>query len=178
MMKSVIPILISIVIIFTFSSMESRNNEDVEGSVYFSNYNQVLHFRYDLTKEQEDDLIFGKIDFEEYPTCLFNRLPNKLDSNLAENLFHWGYVRNSIKKKHFPTLDSIFCYHKVEESFSLECMPIYRDILIFRNKKEVKGIAQICFSCMHFFIIGANTKTYGFGMNDEFEKLKIFLSQQ
>jgi hypothetical protein len=31
------------------------------------------------------------------------------------------------------------------------------------NKKDVKGIVQICFDCSQFVFIGSNVETFGFG---------------
>jgi hypothetical protein len=157
-------------------SFQQVKLETTDGTPFFNDYKQVLHFKYIISKTDANNYLYSKGEKKkEYPDCLTDRLPQKLDANLAEKLFHEGFIRNKIKKKEFQNLDQIFSYRNTDQAPVAECLPIYRDILIFRNKKEVKGIVQICFDCSQFMFIGSNVETFGFGQEGEPAQLKALL---
>ena len=159
-----------------FLSFKYENIETQEGEPFFSDYNQVLHFKYIISKEEADKYLFDREENDkDYPNCLFNKLPQKLDASLAENLFDLGFIRNEIKKNKFQKLDEIFSYRFTADRIFAECQPVYRDILIFRNKKTVKGIVQICFACSQFVFIGTNVETSSFGQQNQPSELEALL---
>lgn len=55
------------------------------------------------------------------------------------------------------------------------CNPVYSGVLIFRKKKEVIGISELCFSCEQAWFNGADCATYAFGRHGAFGKLKSIL---
>jgi hypothetical protein len=157
-------------------SFKGAKTQPTEREPFFNNYKQVLHFKYVISAAEANSNLYSKGENKkEFPNCLTDRLPQKLDANLAEKLFHEGFIRIKIKKKKFQKLDQIFSYQNMEIAAVAECLPIYRDILIFRNKKEVKGIVQICFDCSQFVFIGSNIETFGFGQGREPAELKTLL---
>jgi len=166
--------IIIICLIFGF-----RQNDDTQPEQpFFADYTQVIHFRYPASY---NDLMLNYYQKNgvktNYPSILFDQMPDTLDPNLPETLFHLGFVRNELKKKDFDTVDSLFSYRKADISIQSECLPIYRDILIFRKKKVVKGIVQLCFGCNQFNMVGAKGKTNDFGQNGEFKRLQEILSK-
>jgi len=147
-----------------------------ESKPFFSDYTQVLHFRYPVSEEELSANYYTRNpNSPTYPKALFRELPDELDSKLAETLFHDGFIRAELKKRDFQLVDSIFSSHNVNQYFITECLPVYRDILIFRKKKVVRGIVQLCFTCSKVHIIGANGITLDFGQHGEFSRLKELL---
>ncbi len=47
-----------------------------------------------------------------------------------------GYIKKEIPKIEFYEIDKIFTEKTAEESYTSACIPIYRDILIFKNDKK------------------------------------------
>ncbi|NOQ71756.1 MAG: hypothetical protein GQ574_07140 [Crocinitomix sp.] len=167
--------LVVIICLICFS-LQKNQSEPEEGQVFFTDYTQVLHFKFKISKEEVSRFWSQKGRNDEgYPNCLFDRLPEKLDPKLAEKLFDLGFVRNRIKKKQFGKLNEIFSYRSTDIITTAECTPTYRDILIFRKKKDVMGIVQICFTCAQYNIIGAKVDSRFFGQFGEFEQLNNLL---
>ncbi len=55
------------------------------------------------------------------------------------------------------------------------CLPVFRDILIFKKRHKVIGIVKICFGCEKAVIVGSQANTIGFGQDGDFQKLKKLL---
>ncbi|WP_157454332.1 hypothetical protein [Crocinitomix catalasitica] len=167
--------LVGIICLICFSVQMNQTHPE-EGYPFFEDYTQVLHFKYNITKEESHDFWSSKNQEDKgYPDCLFETLPDILDSKLAKKLFDSGFIRNEIRKKSFSKLTEIFQYRSTDLTRVAECLPTFRDILIFRKKKEVKGIVQICFTCSQYQIIGSEIDTRLFGQQSEFEHLKSLL---
>lgn len=88
-----------------------------------------------------------------------------------------GYNKKEIPKSKFPEIDKIFIEKTVSESSTYACIAVYRDILIFKNKGKIIGIAKICFSCHQHIIIGTKINDENFGQNGDYKKLKVILNQ-
>ena len=57
------------------------------------------------------------------------------------------------------------------------CAPQYRDILVFKKKNQISGIAKICLSCHQFYLISSKKEIEieNFGTEKEFKLLgKLF----
>jgi len=88
-----------------------------------------------------------------------------------------GYNKKEIPKKKFTEIDKIFTEKTINENSSYTCIPIYRDILVFKNIGKVIGIAKICFSCRQHRIIGTDLNNDNFGQNGDYEKLEALLNE-
>lgn len=138
-----------------------------------SEYTEVLHFQYDNASgdyyEEEDP------NANHNEKWLYRELPNDLNPDLASELFHLGYKRSEVRKRDFAQLDAIFVCAPVDNRIVTSCIPIYRDILIFRKRKEVIKIVQLCFECQQSHFIGPWKDISSFGQRGEFKKLKALL---
>jgi len=148
------------------------------GKLYFD-YDEIQHYHinYDenynensiqKAKSETDDLILGDL--------ILGDLPNNMnDLNFIENIEKIGFVKKNINKSNFAKLNEIFIEKTVEKSVHMKCLPIYRDILIFKKNKKIIGVTKICFSCLQNQIIGTNANTENFGQNGDYMKLKNIL---
>lgn len=140
-----------------------------------SEYTEVLHFQYE--NESGDYYEEADADASHNEKWLYRDLPNELNPDLASELFHLGYKRSEVRKRDFAQLDAIFVCAPVNNHTMTDCIPIYRDILIFRKRKEVVKIVQLCFECQQSHFIGPWKDISSFGQRGEFKKLKAFLEK-
>ena len=88
------------------------------------------------------------------------------------------YVLSKNSDEIIKAIDEIFTEKKHAEYYEFACIPIFRDVLIFKNKSKVVGIAKICFTCNNSVIVGTNANTEEFGMSGDYEKLSEILYEE
>jgi hypothetical protein len=86
-----------------------------------------------------------------------------------------GFVKKEISKEKFQPISAVFCEKHSDENDQNMCLPVYRDIILFREQNRVVGFARICFDCEISNIVGSNRDTYSFGEAGEFEVLERLL---
>ena len=90
----------------------------------------------------------------------------------SDVLQKFGYKKTTIDKTKNEHLNDIFSENNCSESFAAACIPVYRDIFIFKKNNKTVGIAKICFGCRLFHIIGTKKNLENFGQCGDFEKLE------
>lgn len=91
------------------------------------------------------------------------------------NLKEMGFKESVVPSTEFASLDSIFCERKHESWLATSCIPEYRDILVFKKKHKIVGVAKICLECMKSVISGTKRNTDQFGQSGDYDKLSILL---
>lgn len=110
---------------------------------------------------------------------ILNETPNNIrDTNFVEKLRALGYSKIDVAKSKFHEINNIFSEKTYDDFDETACIYVYRDILIFRKKSKITGIAKICFSCDDIRIVGTDSKTEQFGMDGEYEILKTILGKK
>lgn len=97
------------------------------------------------------------------------------DLFFIEKLEELGYTKKPVAKSEFEAIDNIFSEKKVKENITTACIPIYRDILLFKMQNKVIGTAKICFECRQHHITGTIANTNNFGQDGDYEKLQRIL---
>jgi hypothetical protein len=155
--------------------------KDSSSKLYF-NYDEVLHYynSYDPTSDENK--------YDRYPSkhkvdtfkvlTLFKNYPTDInDLEFLEYIDKNGYLELIIDTALFSQLDEVFVERKATSYVNNTCMPIYRDILVFKKSRKIVGIVKICFQCNEIYFVGSKYDTSHFGVFGEFEKLKSVLSQ-
>jgi hypothetical protein len=88
-----------------------------------------------------------------------------------------GFKKTMIDKKKFAEIDQFFVEKEAKEHLATSCIYIYRDILVFKKKSKVTGVAKICFGCMAHEITGTNANTDNFGQDGDYDKLENLLKK-
>lgn len=138
----------------------------------FFDYDKVEYYRLaKIFDESSRELHFRSIlceggNIDSINTDLINELPSM------------GFVIQELPVTTFAKLNEIFCERGCIAGVKLDCLPDYRDILIFKRHGKISGIAQICFSCGQFIISGTDKFTECFGQNGEFDILRKLLRGQ
>jgi hypothetical protein len=159
------------VILMALISLGVTTNSNIKKE---SEYTEVLHFQNgylpDGTPSHDNEM-------GEQPKWVEDELPYELNPDLASELFHLGYTRSEVRKRDFAGLDSLFSCEDVDTKVVTDCLPIYRDILIFRKGKTVIKIVQLCFECSQAHFVGPWKGVSAFGQRGEYKKLKALLER-
>jgi len=159
---------------------EEKSFIPVYGQKYFS-YDQIDFYHIDFDEnnilELDKNKDNSKIDKLRNDIIIREFPENIKEIGFLKSMDKIGYIKKEIQKNKFSEIDKIFIEKTVNESSSYACIPVYRDILVFKNKGKVIGIAKICFGCHQHRIIGTKINDENFGQNGDYEKLKILLNQ-
>ena len=145
----------------------------------FFEFDEVEYFHKDIT-EDDTYLLMSNEKKNAYEQNLFDVLigdfPNSIsDSKISLRIKNAGYAKKKLDKSKLKSLEEIFIEKEVDEAIFSACINVYRDVLIFKRKKRVVGVAKICFDCMAYHIVGTNANTENFGQGGDYEKLATIL---
>lgn len=146
----------------------------------FFDFDEIIHYKINITDKEFDNLD-RKDSQTEYEQKLWDILTS-LNPYDIQGVKFWSDLydikkdERLIKEKYFKELRSkIFVEKKCDEIYATACIPVYRDILIFKKANKLKGVAKICFKCRKFNFQATPANIECFGMNGEYEMLeKIF----
>lgn len=169
----------TLICICGFTSCQSDdvpNEQNDDWKVYYFDFDEVDHYS---IKISEDELYFDSLDTHTdfFTEIIQGDYPEDLSDTLfATKLEQEGYSKNQIPEIKHADLKEIF-REKGHDPNVLEwlCMPIYRDILVFKKNEKICGIAKICFDCNQFIIRGTESETENFASFNAFGKLRTLL---
>jgi hypothetical protein len=166
------------VVLLLFIILSCKSKEDK----MFFGFDKIEYYSLNKSKEEEmgknnsksiDNGVLDKIFFDDYPDKINNDIFYKtINSD--------GFTKFIISQKDAEYLkDNIFLEKSSLKMFEnvYACAPQYRDILVFKKKNQISGIAKICLSCHQFYLISSkkDIETENFGTGEEFESLgKLF----
>jgi hypothetical protein len=168
-------------------NVEKQNTENVlkepkiKGEKYFE-YDEIEYYKSEIEEDQigilYDNQKKSKTDSLKMGTIL-GEIPKSIsDTEFIQNLKSFGYTKSKIDSTKFNKIDEIFTTKNHSELYANACIYIYRDILVFKKKSKIIGIAKICFGCDAKIIVGTKANTEEFGMNGDYEKLKKILREK
>lgn len=167
------------------SNIGQKTNQSVEqkfipkyGKLYFD-YDGIDHYHISTdessvmaldtipNRSKEDQL---KLDI------IINKTPKSInDTEFIKSLEKIGFKKSVIKTHSFKKINEVFIEKTVSENIEYACVAVYRDILIFKKKEKIVGIAKICFDCHQKQIVGTKANTENFGQDGDYEKLQQIL---
>jgi hypothetical protein len=171
-MKNIILLLI---LIFLSCNSKKENNEK-----YFE-YDEIEYYKSEIEEEQMGELYGNKklsVEDSIKKGVILGEIPQSItDTNFINNLESYGYKKSKIDSIKFDKINEVFIEKINSDYYETACVYIFRDILIFKRKSKIVGIAKICFGCDANVIVGTNSNTIGFGMNEDYEKLRKILNK-
>jgi len=152
------------------------------GSQPFFIFDQVDYFHTDISQPEVKEL-YQKPDKSRKDLAMLqiiggNVPVNTLDTVFIHNMDVLGFTKKTLDKSLNSKLSKIFSVKHPENIVAAACEPTYRDILIFRQKRKVIGIAKLCFDCSESQITGARYDAREFGMSGEFDQLRTLLEKR
>lgn len=179
--------LLIVLIIFSHLGCNLEHERSNVSNDTFSK--QKKHFEYDAIEHYSqdiDDLAIDQLYSNQEKTgidsikfgIILGNLPERIsDFNLEPILAEAGYKKVILQESTFGLIDKIFTEQMAAEDFETACVPIYRDILIFKLKGKVVGLVKICFECLSSQIVGPVTEPTNNMHLSSFIKLKRLLHQ-
>ena len=168
-------------------NVEMQNVESVikepkiTGEKYFE-YDEIEYYQNEIEEDQIEELYDNQkksVKDSLKMGVILGEIPKSItDTNFIDNLKSFGYTKSKIEPKKFDKIDEIFTEKKHSESYATACIYIYRDILIFKRKSKIIGIAKICFGCDANVIVGTKSNTEEFGMSGDYQKLRKILTEK
>lgn len=101
----------------------------------------------------------------------------KNDDEFISNLIKTGFKKTEIESKDFQSIAQLFSESPERDGLYFACIPIFRDILVFKKNEKIIGVAKICFGCNQNQIIGAKANTDNFGQGKDYEILSLILNK-
>jgi hypothetical protein len=149
-----------------------------KGEKYFE-YDEIEYYKSEIEEDQigvlYDNQKKSKIDSLKMGVIL-GVIPKSIsNTEFIQNLKSFGYTKSKIDSIKFNEIDEIFTEKRHSELYATGCIYIYRDILIFKKKSKIIGVAKICFGCDASVIVGTKANTEEFGMSGDYEKLREIL---
>lgn len=150
----------------------------ITGEKYF-NYDEILHYKNDFNEEKIGELYDNQKKSEKDSFrfgVILADIPKEIKGlDFLKKLESIGYEKTNVDSKKFKQIDEIFTEKKHDEVMESACVYVYRDILIFKRKSKVVGIAKICFGCADSIILGTKSNTEEFGQSGDYWKLEKLL---
>jgi hypothetical protein len=148
------------------------------GKKYFE-YDEILHFKNDVDEALIGDLYNNKskLDSLKFGVILDDIPKSIVDTTYLNILQDIGYTKTTIDQKKFKAIDEIFTEKKHPEGTYFSCIYVYRDILVFKRKSKIVGMAKICFDCGGSQIFGTKSNTEEFGQSGDYESLAEILER-
>ena len=149
-----------------------------KGEKYFE-YDESEYYKNEIEEDQIGELYDNQkkstIDSLKMGVIL-GEIPNSISSTeFIQHLKSFGYTKSKIDSTKFNKIDEIFTEKSHSELYANACVYIYRDILVFKKKSKIIGIAKMCFGCDASVIVGTKSNTEEFGMSGDYEKLRELL---
>jgi hypothetical protein len=145
----------------------------------FFDYDQIDYYqietRDDEIKELDENQNKSKVDKLRYGVILDETPENIKDLDFLNYMDKIGYSKKEINDSKFKEIDKIFIEKTVSEGETAACIPVFRDVLVFKKEGKIKGITKICFNCHQYRIIGTNANTENFGSNNDYYQLGSIL---
>ena len=189
-MKNILFLLF--IVLFSCNSKTEKKTENIEkhitenilkepkitGGKYFE-YDEIEYYKSEIEEDQIGELYDNQkksLKDSLKMGIILGEIPKSiLDTNFIDDLKSFGYSKSNIKPKKIDKINEIFTEKKHSEMYETACLYIYRDILIFKKKSKIIGIAKMCFGCDASVIVGTKSNTDEFGMSGDYEKLKEIL---
>lgn len=165
-------------ILFIYSSCNSESERDYskdvkEDCIPFFTFDAVEHYYVEIDSkgfsytEKKKDL--SDIEKNQLNVMYEDTSKTLADTILYQQLEQKNFIKTNLSSHKFDTINNIFCSRSLDTCLFTTCIPIYRDILIFKNKNKTIGIAKICFHCKKSLIIGVSDRATSLCLKDGYE---------
>lgn len=140
----------------------------------FFDCDEINHYYIDFKSDFEHLSKDNDIQIEkkkEFSSFFYWYYPYTVEKDFENLLLKYDYKKSNLSSKQQRQIQDVFSEKDSIQTNEYACIPEYRDIFIFKNKKKTIGIAKICFKCGRFQIIGSEVDTQYFGLWSELDKL-------
>lgn len=159
---------------------QKEEKKEAAGKQPFFVFDQVDYYHKELTRSQFDSILANpnksNKDLGLLQIVQQNIPVSTIDTLFIPNMDILKFEKKTLPESTHEKLNDLFSV-KIENATpkSVACDPIFEDVLVFRKKSKVIGVAKISFDCDKNYIIGSRYATVGFGQSGEYGELKKVL---
>jgi len=145
-----------------------------ERGEYYFEFDKVEYYTINIDEREAANLMCEnnyRTELEELKSGIItgNKPETIAEPEIVSALVKVGYERKLIRKR---KVEKFFRERQDTMAFTSSCWPVYRDVLIFRRRNKISGMAKICFECEKHQIIGSELETWNFGQSEDYKLLK------
>lgn len=147
----------------TETTPESEGKGELKNQPVFL-FDSIIHYSIAI----EEDTLWGierikdktKDQRRLIEIVLYEKLDTFSDTTVLNELSNLGFTKHHLSNAKTETLRKVFYTQHMIEEEKAACVPIFRDILVFRLKSKNTGVMKLCFDCQHHTLDGEliNTK--------------------
>ncbi|NUY80271.1 hypothetical protein HUK80_05130 [Flavobacterium sp. MAH-1] len=158
-----------------------QGKTETPGAQPFFLFDKVIHYHKDISQAEMDSLD-SKPDKSRMDLGLMQIVTGNVPTSPRDTLFVQNMDILKFSKKELDAslnmkLSEIFSQKETKGTNSeTNCRPIYKDVLVFRQKGKVVGVAKISFDCKKQQMVGIRYTPKDFGKAGEYEELQKVLS--
>lgn len=168
------------VVLLVASCKDATTNNTMKNKQYFD-FDEIDYYignhRDDDVGELYNNKSKSTLDSIKVEVVLEDVPHNIRDLYFIKVLDKIGYKRSKVPASKFAAIGEIFSEKKAEMSVATACIYVYQDILIFKKKGRVIGVAKLCFGCMANHIVGTAANTEDFGQDGDYDRLWKILNR-
>jgi hypothetical protein len=146
-------------------------------------FNEVIHYYLDVDDEKVSELWDGKLDApndRQLAALVADGLPNGiLDSLSLVGAEKIGFTKVDLSDNQIQSVANLFCVASSQKPNAIKtrnCIPIWRDILVFKSESTIVGIAKVCFTCNQLAVTGKDGQI-GYDLLGRYGKLARVLNR-
>jgi len=159
----------------------TMQNKKVEYGQKFFDFDEVDYYSIEISEEDAMKLMdenSTRLSQQKSDIILNDEFPKTIaDIDFIKDFNKFGFKKYQIAPANFEDLNKIFVEKTEQDRIDFACIPIFRDILVFKKDNKNIGFAKICFDCHQYHIVGSIVNTENFGQGDDFEKLDSILNR-
>ena len=157
------------------SDLETNEGFSYKGSgEYYFDFDQIDHYSFDLdVKDIKNKAIITPSTWG----FLYSDIKALNDTMFIDSLILNNFSIYEVNPSFFESIKEISMDKNHDEIMTTDCIPIYRDILVFKRNKTIIGVVKICLECSMHSITGTTINTIGFGQSGDYDSLKSILDK-
>lgn len=171
-----------IVATITFLSCNNSKKADINNEKVvkkelrpFFDSDEIDHYYLNFSEEELAEILMKEKNTPkelEFIDLFVHHFPDTIpNENFEKILLNYNYKKSNLSVKQQKEIENVFSEKdSLQDSFAA-CAAEYRDIFIFKKKKETVGIVKMCFKCGRVQFVGNKIDTEGFGLWTELKKL-------
>lgn len=171
-----IKILFFLIIFFSCNkNKQTITNPDLP----FFHFDKIEYYHPKITQKEFHNIIMNPNKTREEEALLqilTGDVPVSIkDTLFIKNMEILNFKKDVIDPKLHSKISHLFSLREAKHSLAPTCKSDYKDILIFREKNIIVGMAKISFDCKRHQMIGERYNDSKFGQSGEYEELKKIL---
>lgn len=159
----------------------NKKQEIKAGNLPFFHFDKIDYYKTSITEDSLQAIAMNQDKSRQEQALLQivrgNVPVSTMDTLFIKNMDVLSFRKSEIDSSQFKKITDIFSVKDLPLTKTTACIPVYRDILIFREKGKVIGMVKICFDCEKNQIIGSRYNTANFGSSNEYTELGVILQE-